>query len=295
MLTYRITKILFVSLLAVLETFYPESLFAQKTTKENIETLQQNLEKRDTNEVCKLMRNFLSRNREYFVEYTDPTEKAQITIITSDRRRYTEESPFRFEIPLGPVRIDSLMVKLQSGVTRACQFLDNWQVREFTHIKLKVGVHPVLLLNVDSIFCSRSRSGGVLDKPIIPFPHKKLSILTISIGTVASGTYCWFRKEKGNAKDRYDDYQKATTIQQAIELRGTVKNSRTRRDIAAVISITSSATFAFLFVRDLFLRGDQTETWSSIPDALDAQRKFHFSLEPSTSEKGIKISMTVKL
>ena len=272
--------------------------FAQCIKKEIGIELKQMLKNQKKKKMCKRIRKSLFKNRQYLVEYTTIDVKAWITVFTSDGDTCSGQSPFSFEIPFGPVKIDSFKLKLQGNIEKSYPFfLDPWQIGELIYIKLKTDTEGrALPPEIERISCPSPCLGGWIDRPLIPFPptRKKFTPLTVSFSAIAASSSLWFLKERSNAKDQYEHYQNASSVQDAVCFRGKVIKSRTNRDIAGIISIASGVTFAALFMRDLF-RKCQSEDYTQFPSTQDSYREHYFSLIPVSSKEGIAISISFKL
>lgn len=278
-------------LLVLVNLSNPPSLLGQHVTITN--------ESLNMDAPCKTVRDFLKHNRVYYIDIS-PAEEAEVTVFTSVRQGdsiRTEASdatalPVLINIPLGPIRIDSLkffLVKTKTNVRFG--FTDPWQVGRLMHVTLTSRTFA----RVNYVPCPAPQAGGFLDKPIIKMPptRKKFSILTASFGAISAGSFLWFLNEKSNADDQYQKYQDATTFQRAIELRKDVEKSRTRRDIAGWTSFASGAAFAFLLTRDLFFR-KPPDHHTLLDPSSSSEKRFSINLESPASAPGITLAMNMK-
>jgi hypothetical protein len=308
MLAGRFLPSYIMGLFVLFSTIHPISLFGQRITNEYVDELKAylNTPQPDTSSICKLLHYSFARNREYYID-VNPEESARIIVVYSVRERVagrdaisyrftrTEPTqlPVRLSIPLGPVQIDTLVFLVGDGVIVRKSFLDKWHAGKLMHITLTARDN----IEIELIPCPAPQTGGFLDKPIIKIPptRKKITLLTASFGAITGGTFFWFRNEKGNADDLYEQYRTTTTSKRVIELRTAVEKSRKQRNIAGAVSIASGAVFAVLLARDLFFRKQASATpYTYLVPTSSPEKRFSFELEPPVSAQGITLAMNIK-
>lgn len=301
----QIKKFLCFFFLVLLSIIYCSLLSAQQI---DINEIRKNLIAGDLNKVCKLIEKSIFKNRMYLIEDVTPALiSADITVFTSGWAAYsdtinnvqvfTKPSPFLFEIPFGSVKIDSFKIKQsRTGLVRSCSFKDSWQFGEFMYVKLMI-IAGLIEQETKFIPCRKSWPGCNLDKPIVPLPltRKKFTPLTTSFGTIAIGSSTWFFIERSNAKKHYGQYNIAATMEDAVYWRDKVKISRTRRNIAGIISIASNVIFGTLFIRDLFFRKCENEGHCVSPSHSGFHSESRFCFGPRLSNEHFSFSIFLKL
>lgn len=305
MFIYQIKQLLFLVLTSII---YCASLSAQQISKEMVDEIREKLINGDINKICKLIEKSIFRNRMYLIEdVTAEYDSADISVFTSGWKAYSDSvnvkffkdrSPFPFEIPFGSIRMDSFKVERKvSGLVRSCSFEDSWQSGELMYVKLMIIDGIIRKPEIVRIPCRKSWPGGILDKPIVPLPltRMKLTPLTASFGGIAVGSSAWFFIDRCNAKKHFDRYNMAVSMEDAVYWRDKVKISRTRRNIAGIISIASNVTFGTLFIRDLFFRKCENEGHCISPSHPGLHSESRFCFRPELSNEHLMFSIFLKL
>lgn len=213
--------------------------------------------------------------------------------------------------------VDSVEVQILSRVNHPDQILETRResipylsiqdtVNEYIELAF-ILIKDTLMIPMEDTYkpidCSRGhlaylflRNNGTIDLKYcleLPEPPDIGRLGVLFSGMIASGSFIWFLVERNKANDNFDKYRSAISTPEAVKLRHEVGKSRTRRDIAGVISLVSGVAFTYFLVRYLFC-SESKEFFTHDIRSLGSTPKVKFGLETNPITNDVLVTMSLQ-